>query len=43
MDVDVLIVVFVEGGDGTLVADPEVQGVGVLLAEGDAGKGDGGW
>ena len=39
LDVDVLVVVFVEGGDGEGVADPEVDGVG-LGGERDSGEGD---
>jgi len=40
LDVDVLVVVLVQGRHGARVADPEVRGVGAP-AEGDAGKGDG--
>lgn len=39
LDVDVLVVVFVEGGDREGVADPEVDGVGVG-GERDSGEGD---
>lgn len=40
LDVDVLVVVPVERRDGPRVADPQVDGVGVLL-QGDPGKGHG--
>jgi len=39
LDVDVLVVVFVEGCGGVRVADPEVDGLGGFL-EGDSRKGD---
>lgn len=39
LDVHVLVVVLVQGRDGARVADPEVDGVGLLLQR-DAGEGD---
>lgn len=41
LDVDVFVVVFVEGGGGVLVSYPEVDRVGVPV-EGYPGEGDGG-
>ena len=39
LDVDVFVVVLMEGRDGAVVADPEIHGISILL-QGNARPGD---